>query len=220
MSSISSTSQLTVVGFPISVCTMKVLMVANELGLNYDFRQVDFANGEHKSADYLAKEQPFGRFPVLHDGDFHLFESRAICIYLASAYDKTGKLFPSDPKVRGLVEQWASVEYSEYKASNEINRELFLNPVIFKVPTDESKVADADQRLRTTLSVLEQHLEKKTSKFLVGDDLTVADVFYLPYTHNLLKLERYSNILDKYPAVQAWWKNISSRPSWQKVISA
>ena len=43
--------------------------------------------------------------PVLTDGDFVLTESRAIAGYVANTYDKTGKLYPADPKIRARVDE-------------------------------------------------------------------------------------------------------------------
>lgn len=60
-------------------------------------------------AEFLEKHNPFGQIPSLHDGDYHVFESRAIITYLASAYDKNHTLYPDDPKLRGLVENWIQV---------------------------------------------------------------------------------------------------------------
>lgn len=44
--------------------------------------RVDIAQGKHKTTEY-KKMQPFGKVPVLEDGEFQIFESRAICKYLA-----------------------------------------------------------------------------------------------------------------------------------------
>src|SRR5262245_48391625 len=72
---------LKVHGHPFSTCTRKVLMTLAETETPYEFSVVDFAKGEHKQAPHLEK-QPFGRIPVLEDGAFSFFESRAICRYL------------------------------------------------------------------------------------------------------------------------------------------
>ncbi|RAH39675.1 thioredoxin-like protein [Aspergillus brunneoviolaceus CBS 621.78] len=50
--------------------------------LCHSFIRVDIAQGEHKTTEY-KKMQPFGKVPVLADGEFQIFESRAICKYLA-----------------------------------------------------------------------------------------------------------------------------------------
>ena len=48
---------------------------------------------------------PQHNIPTMKDGDFVMNESRAIAGYIANAYDKTGKLYPKDPKVQARVDQ-------------------------------------------------------------------------------------------------------------------
>lgn len=69
-----------------AMSTSRVLTVILEKQLPYELILVDIAKGEQKSEDFM-KLQPFGKVPVLDDDGFILFESRAICRYLArSAY--------------------------------------------------------------------------------------------------------------------------------------
>ena len=62
---------------------LRVRAVAAELGIPLEIIEVDLRKGEHKTASYLALN-PNGKVPVLVDGDFVLWESRAINGYLAS----------------------------------------------------------------------------------------------------------------------------------------
>ena len=64
-----------------AMSTARVLTVLYELDLAHEFVHVDIAKGEHKTPAYGAK-QPFGKVPVLDDGGFEVFESRAMCRYL------------------------------------------------------------------------------------------------------------------------------------------
>eukprot|EP01121_Diplochlamys_sp_Union-15-3_P012116 TRINITY_DN3590_c1_g1_i1.p1 TRINITY_DN3590_c1_g1~~TRINITY_DN3590_c1_g1_i1.p1 ORF type:complete len:238 (-),score=50.51 TRINITY_DN3590_c1_g1_i1:6-653(-) len=212
-------SNITVVGLYMSTCTRRVLTVLEETGTPYTLKPVDFAKGEHKSPEYVAKEQPFGQIPVLHDGSFKLYESRAIIRYLASKYDKTKTLLPQDPESLGLVEQFISIESSNYKAD-----EIVFEKVFKKMRGAEANQAVVDaafEKVKRVFEVLEEHLKHKSGNkgFLVGDHLTLADIVYLPYTGYLLNIDEYKHALDKYPHLNAWWKNVTGRPSWQKVIS-
>ena len=59
----------------------KATFALKELGLDCELVPVDLANGEHRQPAFLAKN-PFGRVPVLVDGDLTLPESHAILAYL------------------------------------------------------------------------------------------------------------------------------------------
>jgi glutathione S-transferase len=83
----------------------KASITLEELGLPYDVKPVALQKNEQKEPWFLAIN-PNGRIPVIVDrdeGDFAVFESGAIMVYLA---EKTGKLMPTDAKGRSLVMQW------------------------------------------------------------------------------------------------------------------
>lgn len=83
----------------------KASVALEELGLDYEVHAVDLLSGAQRAPDYLALN-PNGRIPTIVDrdaGDFAVFESGAILIYLA---EKTGRLMPADAKGRSLVLQW------------------------------------------------------------------------------------------------------------------
>ena len=63
--------------------TMKTLYVLEELGVDFEYCFVDLMKGENRTDAFRAMT-PVGKVPVLeHDGEF-LFESGAICRYVAS----------------------------------------------------------------------------------------------------------------------------------------
>jgi glutathione S-transferase len=77
----------------------KASVALEELGLPYTVHAIDLAQGEQKSAAFL-RLNPNGRIPVIVDrahGDFAVFESGAILVYLA---EQTGRLMPADAKGR------------------------------------------------------------------------------------------------------------------------
>lgn len=80
-------------------CTLEAL------GLPYETKYVDIGAGDQKKPEFLALN-PNGRIPAIVDrdnGDFAVFESGAIMIYLA---EKAGKLMPTDVEGRSKVIQW------------------------------------------------------------------------------------------------------------------
>ena len=102
-------------GNPMSTCTNRVQTVCEELGITYELVVAAFAKGDHKAPAFLAV-QPFGQVPYIDDDGFKLFESRAICRYLALKYGGVGTLVPSpaDLQKTALFEQAACVELSNF----------------------------------------------------------------------------------------------------------
>src|SRR5689334_23326698 len=97
-------------GHPMSTCTRKTLFTLHETATPFDFELVDFAKGEHKQPPHIER-QPFGQVPALEDG-FMLYESRAMMRYIDELAG--GKLTPKDPKSHAMMEQWISVETSNF----------------------------------------------------------------------------------------------------------
>ena len=71
-----------------------------EAGIPYKTRLL--ALGDQDKPDYRAL-QPFGQVPILQDGDFTLFESGAIVLYIG---DRSETLLPEDPLARARATQW------------------------------------------------------------------------------------------------------------------
>jgi len=165
---------------------------------------------EHKEADFL-KKQPFGQVPVLDDDGFILYESRAICRYLATKYKST--LLPTDLKKSALFEQAASNEYSNFdpSASKAVAEGVFKKWRGLEPDQEALKVhIDAlDAKLKVYNEIL------ANQKYVAGDEITLADLFHLPYG-SMVEMAG-SQVLYKYPNVEKWWKDITSRPSWQAV---
>lgn len=75
----------------------KVSIMLEELGIPYTVHPMDLDKLEQKQ-EWFLKINPNGRIPAIIDkdnGNFTVFESGAILIYLA---EKTGKFLPKDPK--------------------------------------------------------------------------------------------------------------------------
>jgi len=83
----------------------RALWTAEEAGVDYNFRKINFSAAEHRSPEYLAMN-PNGRVPTLKDGDLVLFESGAICKYIARKDPKAGLLPEYGSADYALCEQW------------------------------------------------------------------------------------------------------------------
>jgi glutathione S-transferase len=76
-----------------------------EIGAPYEIVPVDLSKGEHKTAAHL-KIHPHGAVPAFSDGDLTMFESAAICAYLADRFPEKGFAPAVGTAARGLYYQW------------------------------------------------------------------------------------------------------------------
>lgn len=193
-------------GNPMSTCTRKVLTVLAETNTPYEMTVIDLGKGEHKQEPHLSR-QPFGQVPTLDDDGFQLYESRAICRYLSAKHGDS--LVPSDLKQRALMDQWQSVEQSNFSPA----AMKFIYHYVFKRTQDDAALQSANQMLDTVYATIAKPLS--TQSFLTGDTFTVADIGYMPYIEYMQATPAKAT-LEKHPAVLAWWQRVSERPSWRK----
>jgi glutathione S-transferase len=194
-------------GHPMSTCTRKVLTTLVETDQAYELVVVDFAKNEHKGAAHLAR-QPFGQVPALQDGDFELYESRAMCRYLNDKVN--GPLVPRDQRERARMEQWISIETSNFTPP----AMKFIYQHIFQRTQTAETLETARTQLETALGVMDKQLT--ATPFLAGASFTLADICFMPYVEYVMASPAKEHIT-KFARVAAWWSKVSERPSWRKV---
>jgi glutathione S-transferase len=198
---------LKIYGNPMSTCTRKVLTTLAELNMPFEMSVVDIGSGQHKEEAHL-RHQPFGRIPALDDDGFELFESRAMCRYLNEK--ASGKLEPSDIKARAKMEQWISIETSEFSP----HAMKFIYNYAFKRAQEPAVLEAAGKALLVTSGVMEKQLAK--TPFLAGGDFSIADIGFMPYIEYAWGTPA-KDIFSKHPHLMAWWNKVSERSSWRKV---
>ena len=203
-------------GNPMSTCTRKVLMALGEKQAKFELVTLDFMKGEHKAPANMAR-QPFGQMPSLEDGDFKLFESRAMIRYIDETLPGQA-LCPKDAKTRAHMNQWMSVESEDFTPHlmTVVSQEMFV-PMQGGKP-DTVKVEEAKKKLAPALAVLDKHLSS-SGPHLVGDAFTLADLSYMPYVEYGMKTSAKDMLLGS-PHIAAWWKRISERPTWKHVTAS
>ncbi|KAM1955087.1 hypothetical protein ACFX16_024685 [Malus domestica] len=77
---------------PFYAAPKRVLVCFVEKEIEFETSPIDLFKGEHKSPEFL-KLQPFGQIPVIQDGDYTLYESRAIIRYYAEKYNPRGRTY-------------------------------------------------------------------------------------------------------------------------------
>ncbi|KAF9475962.1 glutathione S-transferase [Pholiota conissans] len=200
-------------GFFMSTCTRRVAMVLHEKNVPFEFVPVDITKGEQKKPEYLEKH-PFGVVPYLDDDGFILYESRAICQYIAIKYANQGTpLIPTDPKEYALYLQAASTELTHF---NDLAERAVIEKV-FKpmrgAATDMAVYEGLLKSLDSKLDVYDKILSKQ--KYLAGNEVTLADLYHIPF--GVMLGMGGSDIMTSKPNVKRWFEAICARPAWQAV---
>lgn len=186
----------------------KVSIALEELGLAYTVKPVNILSGEQKTPDYL-RINPNGRIPTIVDrdnGDFAVFESGAILIYLA---EKTGRLLPQDAKGRSQVIQWVMFQMGGI-GPMQGQANVFFRYWDKKIPEVIERYQKETKRL---YDVLETRLNGRD---WLCDDYSIADIANFTWVH----IHAWAGVaVDDLPNVQAWLKRLRERPAVQKGLA-
>jgi len=180
----------------------KVSVTLEELGLDYNVHALSLTDGDQKKDSFL-KINPNGRIPAIIDrdsGDFPIFESGAIMIYLA---EKTGKLMPTDIKGRSLVIQWLMFQMGGLgPMMGQAN--VFHRYFPEKIQVVIDRYQNESSRL---LGVLDKHLSDH--EYLAGD-YSIADIANWCWA----RIHQWSGVdIQEYENLQRWMDQINERPA-------
>ena len=171
------------------------------LDLGIEVERIEVAYGtEMKSPEFL-KLNPFGKVPVLVDGDVVIYELDAICAYLADQFSEKG-LAPAlnDPK-RGLYYRWLFFGAGPFAAASD-NEHLNVQVA------PEQKMFMGYGDYQDTYQALIQGLEQ-ASPYLCGSQFTAADISLGAMIMWQLKM----NLLQPHPAIERYVLAIQQRES-------
>ncbi len=184
----------------------RALWIVHELDIPFEHVAVEMK--DLKGAEFL-KVNPNGKVPALTDGDFKLFESMAINLYLAAKHGN-GKdgFMPSSLEDQALVWQWS------FWGMTEVERHLLTILIdMFMTAPDKRKpeaVAEAQKALPKPFAVLNGALEGRD--YLLGSTFTVADL-------NLASIFSWAKPIKfdftPYPNAGAWLDRCLARPGYK-----
>jgi GST-like protein len=186
----------------------KISIMLEETGLPYRAIKIDITNNEQFAPEYLAVN-PNGKIPAIvdHDGpgggDFTIFESGSILIYLA---EKAGMLLPTEPVARITTIEWLMFQMSALGpmlGQAHHFRRFAPEPVPYAVERYEKEAA----RL---YGVLDRRLGEV--EYLAGA-YSIADIASFPWIY---RHEWQGIAIEDYPNVARWFKAIKARPAVQR----
>ena len=182
----------------------RALWIVHVLGI--PFEHVALEMKDLKGPEFL-KVNPNGKVPAMVDGDFKLFESMAINLYLAAKYNKNG-FWPASLEDQARCQQWS------FWGMTEVEKPLLTILMdMFMTAPDKRKpdaVAEAQKALPRPLAVLNDALQGRD--FLLGSTFTVADL-------NLASVMSWSKPIKfdfgPYPNAGAWLDRCLARPAYK-----
>jgi glutathione S-transferase/GST-like protein len=185
----------------------KISIALEELGLPYVVHALDLARLEQRRPEFL-KISPNGRIPAIVDreaGDFAVFESGAILIYLA---EKTGRLMPADAKGRSRVIQWLMFQMGG------IGPMMGQANVFYRYfPEKIQPAIDRYQgEVRRLFGVLDARLAQ--SEYL-ADEYSIADIANWAW----VRTHKWSGVeIEGFDHLERWVGQLARRPACQRGI--
>jgi GST-like protein len=146
---------------------MKVALMLEETGLDYETVPVDSRRGEQHAEAFRALN-PNGKLPVIVDGDATVFDSNAILLYLA---DKTGRFLPgTGDRARGELLSWlmfVATGIGPYSGQAVHFKHFAPKP-------QDYAIERYDFEALRHWSILDQRLGGRT--YVLGEDYTIVDM--------------------------------------------
>jgi len=223
---------------PQSTCSQRVRFVLNAKGIAFDEVKLDLMAGDQLKPDYL-KMNPNGVVPtLLHDGEV-VIDSNVIAEYLDEVQPDPVSFTPEDAVLRArmrtlmhfidempaaavrvptfnlaFLPRFASMSEDEFIAfaeSKPLRREFMLAMGRTGFPEAEMKAALA--RLRRTYERMDAEIEKSGGPWLLGKEISLADVAVMPAIVRMADLGLDSMWTD-LPRVRRWYDEIRAHPAF------
>lgn len=186
----------------------KLKLLCAEMGIGYDWREVDILAGATHTPEFLAMN-PNGKIPLLElpDGR-HLAESNAILCYLADG----SEFFFGSAWQRALVLQWLFFE--QYSHEPYIATSRFIIQYLGSPPERQRDLEAKREGGFKALGIMEAHLAEQD--FFVNNRFSIADIALYAYTH---VADEGGFELEEYVAIRAWIDRIEARPNFVPMVS-
>ncbi|XP_073817857.1 glutathione S-transferase 1-1-like isoform X2 [Musca autumnalis] len=201
---------------PSSAPCRAVQMTAKALGVELNKKFLNLRKEEHLTPEFL-KINPQHTVPTLVDGDFILWESRVIMIYLCDKFDTEKKWYPACPKQRALVHHRM---FFDLTTLNKSFADYYYPTMLTGAPADPNMLVNIEQAFTLFNTLLEGN------KFAAGDFVTIADISLLSTvtTFDSVKYDfrKYANVARWYEecktAVPGYAENLEGCKIFEKIF--
>ena len=193
---------------------LEELLALGHVGAEYDAWLIRIGEGDQFGSGFVDVN-PNSKIPALMDRSgpqpVRVFESGAILMHLA---EKFGAFLPTDPALRAECLSWRfwQMGSAPYLGGGFGH---FYAYAPFKIEYAIDRFA---MEVKRQLDVLDRRLAE--SRFLAGDDYTIADIAVWPWYGNLVQGLQYGAgeflQVQRYVNVQRWTQEIAARPAVQR----
>ena len=178
----------------------KISIMLEEIGFEYKVTKVDLGNNDQFKPEFV-KISPFSKIPVItdHENNESIFESGAILIYLG---EKSGKFY--EKKDRLKINQWLMAQMGTVGPMIGQHHQFHhYNP---------GKSEFGEERYFKITKRIYQELDNrlKQSKFLAGENYSIADIATWPW---IARHEWHDIGLNNFENLKRWYVEISERES-------
>ena len=189
---------------PLSGNCYKARLLLSHLGVEYEKIRVELFEGEHKSESF-TKLNPNQKIPVLIDGDYTIWESNAVVLYIAKKFSPNS-YFPEDPMGFGTTIQWTVFGKTSIDPFLAVSRYYlkFLGDGNY----DKGVLETLQQQGRNSLRIMDGHLS--SNDFLAGG-YSVADMCCYPY---ILLADEGGVDIAEFPNVERWCRSIEGQKGY------
>lgn len=172
-----------------------------------DFDEVLVPLGRPETGAEILRWSPTGRVPALHDGGLVVWDSLAICEYLAEKFPAAG-LWPEDPAERAAARSVTAEMHSGFAA---LRSQMPMNLRASRPLAERDPTVDED--IRRIVEIWEScRREFGAGGELLFGEFTIADAFYAPVASRFITYGveprgaagRYMEALWALPAVREW----------------
>ena len=181
----------------------KISIMLEEVNFDYKVTKININKDEQFKPEF-KKISPFSKIPVIidHESNISLFETGAILIYLG---EKSGKFY--DKEKRFLINQWL------------IGQVAYVGPMLGQHHQfhhyNPGKSKFGEERYFAIAKKIYKELDERlsVSKFLSGEDYTIADIATFPW---IARHEWHDIGLKKFNNLSRWYEEISKREAVRK----
>ena len=187
-----------------SANTYKVELLLKQLGLDFEYVNVDLGPNSTSRAPEYRRINPLNQIPSLGiSDDKFITQSGAILCYLAQG----STFLPSSAYDQALVMQWLFFEQHEIEPN--VGWARWIRHIVKSADRMTEELRRYDDHGARALAILDEKLAG--SPFVVGHQYSIADVALYAYTHVASEggfaLEHLQNIC-------AWLRRIEDLPGY------